>query len=208
MANWMKKVYNAEGVTEYPAGPNLRHLIDKFGGSGAVVLCIDVSGSMGGDRLGEAKKGGTGFINDAAGGGYQVGLILWNHTIADFIPPTAGVANVQRKLDAAVASGATELAPALKLAHSMLMAVDVTDRVCVVFTDGSLMDQDEAERAASLLKADGIRILTMGLGNTAADGLAGIANDDTPTTTTTSAETLAGDMQRMATGLAASKKRK
>ena len=201
MANWMKKAYNAEGVTEYPPGPNLKTLVEKFGGGGAVVLCIDVSGSMSGRPLEEAKKGGTGFINDAAGGGYQVGLILWGSTITDSTPPTTEAAKVQQKLDAAAISGATYLAPALELARSMLMGVDVTDRVCVVFTDGSLMDQDEAECAASLLKADGIRILTIGLGNTAAHGLATIASDESPTTTTTSAETLAGDLQRMATGL-------
>lgn len=208
MSTWLKKVYNAEGVTEYPVGPNLKYLTDKFGGSGAVVLCIDVSGSMVGTNLSEAKKGGRGFINDAAGGGYQVGLILWSTQIAAAIAPTADTAVVQRKLDAAQVVAGTKLAPALELARSMLMAVDVSDRVCVVFTDGSLQDQREAERAAALLKADGIRILTIGLGSAAARGLSSIASEGQPPTTASSTVSLASDMQQMATGLVARKKRK
>jgi Mg-chelatase subunit ChlD len=207
MSTWLKKVYNAEGVTEYPTGPNLAHLKEKFGGSGAVVLCIDVSGSMVGPNLAEAKKGGTGFINDAAGGGYQVGLILWSTEIAASIAPTSDTAVVQRKLDAARVVAGTKLAPALELARSMLMAVEVTDRVCVVFTDGSLHDQREAERAAARLKADGIRILTIGLGSAAARGLNAIASEGPPTTAS-STESLASDMQQLATGLVSRKKRK
>jgi len=207
MATWMKKVYDAEGLTEYPVGPNAKYLADKFGPSGAVVLCIDVSASMSGRNLREAKKGGTGFIDDAAAGGYQVGLILWSTKIAASIPPTLDIAAVQRKLDAADVVAATYLAPALELAHSMLMAADVTDRVCVVFTDGSLSDQRQAEGAAALLKADGIRILTIGLGNEAARGLDAIASGE-PSASASNADTLAGDMQRMASGLVASTKRK
>lgn len=208
MSTWLKKVYNAEGVTEYPVGPNLQYLKDKFGGSGAVVLCIDVSGSMVGKNLNEAKKGGRGFIDDAAGGGYQVGLILWSTQIAASIAPTADTAVARRTLDAAQVVAGTKLAPALELARSMLMALEVSDRVCVVFTDGSLQDQREAERAAALLKADGIRILTIGLGRTAARGLSSIASEGQPTTTAASTASLAGDMQQMATGLVARKKRK
>lgn len=208
MSTWLKKVYNAEGVTEYPVGSNLKYLKEKFGGSGAVVLCIDVSGSMAGANLKEAKRGGRGFIKDAAGGGYQVGLILWSTQIAAAIPPSPDTAMVHRELDGAHVVAGTKLAPALEQARSMLMAVDVTDRVCVVFTDGLLQDQREAERVAALLKADDIRILTIGLGRTAAHGLDSIASEDQPPTTASSPQSLASDMQQMATGLVARRKRK
>lgn len=207
MATWMKRTFTAEGVTEYPPGPNLRHLIETFGGSGAVVLCIDVSASMRGAELRAAQKGGRGFIADAASGGYRVGLILWNHGVVGSVPPTDDLKRVQGVLDGAHAMGATHLAPALELAQSMLLDVDATDRVCVVFTDGSLLDQHEAERRASMLKASGIRILTIGLGSAAARGLDTIASGDHPTTMAATADSLATDMQRIAGGLTVKKRR-
>lgn len=207
MATWMKRTFNAEGVTEYPAGLNLRHLTEKFGGSGAVVLCIDVSGSMAGAELREAQKGGQGFISDAGAGGYRVGLVLWDHEVVASVAPTDDLARVRAELDRGRARGGTRLAPALELAQSMLLTTDVTDRVCVAFTDGALSDQSEAEGRAAQMKSGGIRILTIGLGGAAARGLAAIASGDQPMTTASTADTLATDMQRIAGGLSVKRRR-
>lgn len=89
----------------------------------------------------------------------------------------------------------------------MLLTTDVTDRVCVVFTDGALSDQSEAEGRAAQMKSGGIRILTIGLGGAAARGLDAIASGDQPMTTASTADTLATDMQRIAGGLSVKRRR-
>lgn len=197
----MKKSFTADGVTEYPPGPNLAHLRTRFAGTGAVVLCIDASGSMGGTRLDEAIKGGTAFIDDAAAGGYLVGLILWNTDVALSVAPTKDAADVAERLRQAEVSGGTALTPALREARSLLTATAANDQVCVVFTDGELFDTENAVAEAARLKATGIRILTIGLGDAAAQGLNAIASDDSPPTTTSTESSLAADIKGLATGL-------
>ena len=201
MASWMKRTFSAEGVTEYPPGSNLAALQTRFGGSGVVVLCIDVSFSMSGDPLEQAQRGGRGFIEDAVAGGYSIGLVLWDHEILDAVHPTRDAARVHRALDAATARGGTQLVPALTLAERMLMDSDATDKVCVIFSDGSLTDQDDAEAAASRLRSQRVRLLTIGLGPVASRGLDPLASPSQPATTTSTAKTLAHDMRQMAAGL-------
>src|SRR5699024_6692299 len=132
MATWMKRTFDAEGVTEYPAGPRLTELSRRFRSSGAVVLCVDVSFSMRGTPLREAQRGGNGFIDDAVDGGHQLGVILWADQVEDFAEPTTDASRARAVLNAAEVSGTTELTPALKLAEKLLSSTRTDDQVCVV----------------------------------------------------------------------------
>ena len=73
-----------------------------------VVLTIDISGSMEGDRLQAAKDAAIAFL-DAAPADAEVGLVLFNDTVAKVVPPTTDRAAVRTEVDAAVADGDTAL---------------------------------------------------------------------------------------------------
>lgn len=178
MVGWMKKVIAAEGITEYPAGVNLRELAKRFGvGGGAVVLAIDVSYSMSED-LPNAVTGARMFVDEAIAGGYEVGLILWSDVVVADIPPSPDPKEVYQLLSTAHVSGSTDIQPALALAGDYLRALEVSDKVIVVFGDGGLGISDvKAGELAGNLLVDGIRIVTMGLGQYAATSLAVISTE-------------------------------
>jgi Mg-chelatase subunit ChlD len=52
-----------------------------------VILALDVSGSMQGDRISMAVNGCQRFIDEAVETGYRVGLILWHHDVAADVAP-------------------------------------------------------------------------------------------------------------------------
>ena len=104
-AGWIRKAFTSDGVTEYPVGPSFQRLRSRFGG--AVVLALDVSGSMHGDRIANAAKGCQRFIDEAVAGGYQVGLILWHHDVEGYVAPAIDPKGAHGLLKRAVAAGGT-----------------------------------------------------------------------------------------------------
>lgn len=198
-AGWTRKSFSSDGVTEYPVGPNFKRLRSRFGG--AVILALDVSGSMQGDRISKAVKGCGRFIDEAVQAGYRVGLILWHHDVAADVPPEADPRAARELLRrAADSSGGTNVLACLGLAHRQLMATDAGDRVLAIFGDGDLGNRQAAETKAAELIADDIRILTCGLGEGSAQELASISTEkDAPRTATS--ENLADSIASMAQGL-------
>lgn len=197
-AGWIRKSFTSDGVTEYPFGPNFLRLRSRFGG--AVVLALDVSGSMQGDRIAQAVKGCQRFIDEAVEAGYQVGVILWHHDVEGHAAPDVDPKGSHGLLRRAVAAGGNNAVPFLSLAHRQLMALDVGDRVVAIFGDGDLGDRRRAEEKAAELIADNIRILTCGLGDGSAQELATISTE-TSVPRTATADNLADSIASMAQGL-------
>lgn len=198
MTGWIRKPFTSDGVTEYPVGPNFERLRSRFGG--AVVLALDVSGSMEGDRIVKAITGCRRFIDDAVAGGYQVGVILWHHDVENTVDPTIDPNPAHGLLQRAVAAGGNNAVPFLSLAHRQLMALNVGDRVVAIFGDGDLGDRRLAEEKAGELINDNIRILTCGLGDGSARELAAISTETSAPRMATS-ENLADSIASMAQGL-------
>jgi len=201
MAGWIRRTFNADGVTEYPVGASFERLRSSFGG--AVVLALDVSGSMvASDNIRKAVAGCHRFIAEARAGGYQVGLILWHHDIDGAVPPSLDDAPARRLLDRAVAGGGNLAEPFLTRAHADLMALDVGDRVVAIFGDGDLGPRAVAEAKAAELVADNIRILTCGLGDGSASELAVISTESTSAgPRTAQPDSIADSIASMARGL-------
>ncbi len=197
-AGWTRKSFSSDGVTEHPVGPHFQRLRSRFGG--AVILALDVSGSMQGDRIKKAVKGCQRFIDEAVDAGYQVGVILWHHDVEGVEPPGSSPKAAQSLLSRAVAAGGNNAVPFLTLAHRQLMAIDVGDRVVAIFGDGDLGDRRTAESKAAELTSDNIRILTCGLGEGSAQELAAISTETVAPRTATS-ENLADSIASMAQGL-------
>lgn len=175
MATWTKKKFGAHPVTESPPGENLELLQASL--SGSVILALDVSGSMGGQQLVEAKKGCARFVDEAVEDGYSVGMLLWDHDVVGRSPLERSPRSARKLLDSAQARGGTSIVPCLREAHEMLMARPAGDRVLAIFGDGDLGPVDAAKEAASLLTVDGIRIITCGLGLASAEMLAVISDE-------------------------------
>jgi hypothetical protein len=76
------------------------------------------------------------------------------------------------------------------------------DRVLAIFGDGDLGDQQTAIRTAALLKADGIRIITCGLGDESAAQLGVISTETTESPRSATSGTIADSIAAMARGLA------
>ena len=92
--------------------------------------------------------------------------------------------------------------PALVLAGRLLLDLDVSDRVIAVFGDGDLGKAQAAKECAAELAAQGVRIITLGLGDASAQALAEISTetvDLTPRATTSS--TMSADIQGLARGI-------
>ena len=210
----MKKVFSAEGVTEWKPGPHLDLLTKRFGQSGAVMLLLDVSGSMAArsgfrTHLSLAVDGCGGFIDDAIGGGYHAGLVFWSHDVQAHVLPSEDGNSARSLLKRAGAyGGGTNVLPALRLAGELLLDIDVSDRVIAVFGDGDLGDAKAAKECAAELASQGIRIVTLGLGDASAEALAEISTEtaDTAPRGTTSS-TMSADIQGLARGLIGRKKR-
>lgn len=179
MTNWVRRNYDGVGPTQYPAGPYLPAVQEPY--LGKVLLCIDVSGSMssqekGGTRLQLAVAGARRFVAEAIGANYRVGLILWNHKVANLVPLTRDPAPVLEGLDRARPEGGTKIAVALRRGIEQLAGLP-GDRVLAIFGDGDLTPVGEALAAAADARRHGIRILVRGLGAHAAAEMSRIATE-------------------------------
>ena len=199
MAGWTKKNFQADPVTEYLPGQNLNRLRASF--MGAVILALDVSGSMTGSRLEQARKGCQRFIDEAVGDKYSVGVILWHHSVNAFTPPDPSPQKARELIASASASGGNDIVPCLQDAHTALMKEPAGDRVVAIFGDGDLGNPQSASAAAALLKADGIRIITCGLGDASAAQLDVISTEKSKSPRSATSETIAESIASMAGGL-------
>lgn len=207
MATWTKKNFESVGVTEHPAGEGLDALQRLF--SGAVVLALDVSGSMeihdaGPDhdvqRLAQAVQGCCAFVTEAVDAHYAVGVILWNHDVMGSVPPASDPQAALTLLAGAVTNGGNDAVPFLELAHRMLLRTGSSDMVVAIFGDGDLGDPGAASTKAHELADDGIRILTCGLGEHSAETLAAISTEASAPRVAAS-DSIAESIASMARGL-------
>lgn len=169
MGSWVRRNFESHGLTQHKPGPHL-HKIQELAG-GWVVLCIDVSGSMSGNRLDQACTGARRFLAEAAENHYRVSLVSWDTAIVESYGFDVGLGTINSVLKRGLRDGGgTNIVPALEYSHRVLRDLR-GDRVVAVFGDGDLGDTGKAQQRASQMYADGIRIVTLGLGHGAASAL-------------------------------------
>jgi Mg-chelatase subunit ChlD len=125
-----------------------------------VLLLIDTSGSMMGDKISQARNGAIDFSRSATHGAYATGLAIFGDRAAMVCDPTLQSVDFEKKVAAVrvgIVGGSTNLAAGLDLAGKMkeLSAV-------VVVTDGLPNSCEDALRSAAVLKQKGVEILCIG----------------------------------------------
>jgi Mg-chelatase subunit ChlD len=175
MASWVRKSFDSHGLTQHKPGPYLAKIQELS--CGWVILCIDVSGSMSGRRLTDACAGARKFLSEATANNYQVALVSWDTGIVESYGFDVGSRAIDDALRRGLRDGGgTNVVPALDHAYRVLHPLR-GDRVVAVFGDGDLGDGTGARQRAVTMHTEGIRILTLGLGQGAASALDAISTE-------------------------------
>jgi Mg-chelatase subunit ChlD len=199
VASWIRRSFTAPGLTQIPPGPHLRSLQGRFGG--AVMLCIDVSGSMDGAPILEAVRGARQFVAEAVAAHYKVGVLLWNHRVENVCEPTSdGAAALAVLAPLDHAQGENDLFTALSHCHQVLDRF-TGDRVVALFGDGDLTPKAEVLVKVAQMKAENIRFVTRGLGSFAAREFGQISDEEPSTASIDTVADLADGIADMATSL-------
>lgn len=142
------------------------------------MLCVDISGSMIGEPIRQACAGARRFLAEAAHNGYRVALVEWHHDVGGYHNFDTGLARIDAVLAKGLtASGGNDIVPTLTLCERE-MGNHRGDRVVAIFGDGDLGDPQRAQTKVAQLHAQGIRILTLGLGEGSATALNVISSED------------------------------
>lgn len=131
---------------------------------GALVIVVDRSGSMAGEKIEMARLGAAAAVQALAPNDY-VGVLAFDgqpHVVAD-IQPAVNRAGIIRNIAGITSDGGTVMHPAMVQAHSMLRSVNASLKHCVILTDGVSQpgDFDGITRA---MAADHITVSTVGIG--------------------------------------------
>ncbi|MGH3533133.1 MAG: Hsp70 family protein [Pseudonocardiaceae bacterium] len=169
MSSWVRSDFDGIGLTQSPPGKYLEVLQRQYGGT--VLLCIDVSGSMCGEPLRQAVKGGEQFLREVVDARYTCGLVLWNHQVERYVAPDTQNSEVLDVLRNAQSMGGTDLVPTLLVAKKLFQPLR-GDRVLCVFGDGDIGGRPTVVPLARELCAMGVRIVVRGLGAGATANLA------------------------------------
>ncbi len=128
---------------------------------GCAILVLDISGSMAGGGLDEAKAGAKDYARTAMDEGYWVGLVVFGSDAKEVIAPTDKLAAVSRAVNDLRVSGSTNMAAGLNLALRRLRKMD-GNRAITLVTDGVPDSESKAYDAAQHAKEAGIHIITIG----------------------------------------------
>lgn len=199
MATWIRKAYTSPGLTQIPHGPHIAQLQGRFGG--AVMLMIDVSGSMNGQPILAAVQGAMEFVREAVDAHYHVGVMLWNTQVTALAMPTRDgqeALDLLRPVNSAY--GGNALDGPLYETHRILGGFR-GDRVVALFGDGDLTPKHRVLEKVADMKADNIRFITRGLGAVAAREFATITDEAPEAVQVNAVEGLATGIASMAAGL-------
>lgn len=173
-------LYNSS--IEKPLTIAVQDLIDNPTTRVPVVLCLDTSASMRGEKIAELNKGVSQFFNavlddDIAKYSVELCIITFSSTASKILD----FANIERQVDAfknisLVASGTTAMGSAVNMALDMLenrkreyqdKGVDYWQPWLVLMTDGQPTDDISAatQRTASLINEKKLTIFPIGIGD-------------------------------------------
>ena len=126
-----------------------------------VYLALDISESMSGEKLSQAKAGALGFAKDAFAKDYGVGLISFSNDATLLVEARTGGSLSSSNLESLNAAGGTNMAAAIQVACGKLKNKPGDKVICVV-SDGEA-DRETTFRARDEAHAVGMEIMTLGV---------------------------------------------
>lgn len=149
---------NKDGKLALRSGNGRESVIERRASN--VLILLDTSGSMAGDKLSQAKSGAVDFARSASARGYATALAVFGDRAAmvcDPVTNSAKLASKIRKIDVGIVGGSTDLAAGLVLAARFAELA-----VVVIVTDGASNDNNAALDSATALKHRGVEIICIG----------------------------------------------
>jgi molecular chaperone DnaK len=143
----------------------------------SIFLVLDVSFSMVGEPLREAKKAAKEFVKACDLAHMSVGVIQFGSTAAIMIPPSQNAKKINTAINRLRTNGSTNMTDGIRKAQSKLRKVDSL-RYIVLLTDGMPDNKISADRAARATRNDGIEIICIGTGGADRYYLKRIASSD------------------------------
>jgi hypothetical protein len=149
----------------------------------AVLLAVDLSGSMSGDPLDKAKKAMAGFVDDLSPSGSNIGVLLFANSESLLCKPSDDYKSLKSSIQGITINqngvgygNATD-----PFQGASILEVD---DYLVVLTDGVWAHQETAVKRAQTLKDKGVNIIALGFGGADAKFLKRIATMDDFASTT------------------------
>ena len=169
--------------TEYPGCPYCKKFEDLSSSSASqtadVYLAVDLSGSMMGSPLAEAKNAMKNFVGQMNDKLIRIGIIAFATNISHVLPLTSNYRNVSKAIDDLFVGlvGGGNAAEPFTLAYPILKKSEGM-RYILVLTDGVWCDLDENMAIAEAKKchADKIEVIALGFGGVKKQFLDAIAS--------------------------------
>lgn len=135
--------------------------------STALVLVIDRSGSMSGQKLTLAQKSAIASMELLSSLDW-IGVVSFDFVATWDVPMVkcSNRADIRRRIGSIDVGGGTNMYPALKQAHAALKGVNAGVRHVIALTDGQSVPGD-FDNAANAMRRDGITISTIAVGDDA-----------------------------------------
>lgn len=133
-----------------------------------VALVMDVSGSMSGQPLADAKVASKGFLDRMDPGSDQVALVSFSDSATVNQVLSANAGPVRAAIDGLTAGGGTNIEDGIARGQAELASprhVASHQPVMVLLSDGRPTAGGDPRAAAAAAKAAGTRVFTIGLGN-------------------------------------------
>jgi molecular chaperone DnaK len=128
-----------------------------------IVLLIDVSGSMSGAPLDEAKIAAGDFVSKSDLTHASIGLSWFGTDAGTVTEPIQDARRILQAIDSLRISGGTNMSAGLRVARSQLVSRD-EPRYIVLLTDGCPNSESETEREAKVCREAGIDLVAVGTG--------------------------------------------
>lgn len=133
----------------------------------SIALLLDTSGSMYGEKIGDAKEALGSFLKTVNLAENEVALVTFGDQISWMDGLTQNISYIQKEIDALDADGSTPVMQAIKIAHEEVLKKGRAKPVMVIATDGAPTDSTEEEILAytTPVKKNGTWIITIGIGD-------------------------------------------
>lgn len=162
-------IRNISGIVR-ETGTVYKKTWERPGETTLLATLVDMSGSMGGDRLSLAMTGGLAIAQAVANTRIEHWMYGFagcspNVLIHEFAGPASRTRDLRRRIDSyeSVSLGCTPTGEAIAAIGTMMDEADADRRVLLVLTDGDADDECVARSATNILLKRGIEVVAIGI---------------------------------------------